>query len=136
MRNLCFIGVLFFLSITYCLSQNQSKEQLEKGRKALTKNLISKEYYNKFILENKRGEMFIVDSLSNYKIVFVKWENGYFSIGELSFGYAFGEWNTYDKKNRLRKRVGFGNNGEMLLYLREFDRKGRLIKNSESSVPF
>jgi hypothetical protein len=136
MRSLSFIGFLVLVTINFCYSQNDNKNQLEKGRKIIEQNLLNKYYSNKFIVDNTKGELYKIDSLPNYEIVLVKWENGYFSIGKINSGHAYGEWNTYDKKNRLRKRVMFGGDGDMLLYIQEFDKKGRLITNSSSSVPF
>ena len=107
-----------------------------KNIQILTEKLIAKNFTNKYIVENTKGQVFKIDSMYNYVDVLVLWANGYFSIGKLSLGHAFGEWDTYDKKNRLRKRVGFGDNGEMLLYIIEFDKKGNVTKNSSSSVPF
>lgn len=83
--------------------------------------------------------MFKIDSTTDYKIVFVKWDNGYYSIGQLKLGYADGEWKTYDKKNRLRKVVRLTSEGQYVLMLVKLDKRGRQIKNKAiiiSTPPF
>ena len=135
MKLITCLTFFFFLYVSICNGQKQPNLE-SKNIQILNEKLIAKNFTNKYIVENTKGQVFKIDSMYNYGDVLVLWANGYFSIGKLSLGHAFGEWDTYDKKNRLRKRVGFGDNGEMLLYIIEFDKKGNVTKNSSSSVPF
>ena len=130
--------VVSILIVVTGFAQNNTKNRLEEGQKWANQNLITKEYRNKFILKNACGEMFKIDSTTDYKIVFVKWDNGYYSIGQLKLGYADGLWKTYDKKNRLRKIARLTSEGQYVLTLVKLDKRGRLIKRAItcSTPPF
>jgi len=93
-------------------------------------------YFNNLIVKNSKGKLYVINTIEEKKDIVIIWINGYISTGLFLENKPFGKWCTFDDKSRLRSYMFFGNDGEFLLTLVEFDKKGNVVKHNEASVPF
>jgi hypothetical protein len=132
------IGLLFLLSIQYGCAINQKRNFGNMKNKTIDDIITCKDsnYVNYLIVKNSHGKLYSINSINDKEEVAIIWMNGFVSTGLFSNNKPFGRWCVFDKKSRLRRFLFFGNDGDFLLQIVEFDKKGNIVKLSESSVPF
>ncbi len=129
--NKSFIILLICTAITSC---NSFKNTIDyKSIKPMI--IIDSNYFNKLILDGYKGEVSIIDSVEDYKIVIVRWSNGYISIGKMKNNMAIGDWYLLDKKNRLRRYLIISYTGDFLFLYENFSRKGVLENRFKCITP-
>lgn len=132
------IGILCILLVQYGCAINQKMEFVNINDKTIDNILFCKDsnYVNHFVVKNKQGKLYVLDTINDKEVVLVKWTNGYISTGLFYNNKPFGRWCVFDKKSRLRRYLFFGNDGDFLLEVVEFNKRGEIIKLSQASVPF
>lgn len=93
-------------------------------------------YTNTRVLQNTKGNLYVLNETVDYKHIIVKWENGFTSIGLFKNDKEIGTWYLYDKKNRLTKRIVYSENGNSILTIDKFNKKGQLIDRNSYSTSF
>jgi len=94
-----------------------------------------KDFSSEFLLNGKVGKSFIINSNDTLNNVMVRWDNGYFAIGTILKGKAFGKWFLYDKKNRQREYLMFGFDAKCILYSKKMDKQGKIISEFKAITP-
>jgi len=94
-----------------------------------------KDFSSEFLLNGKVGKSFIINSNDTLNNVIVRWDNGYFAIGTILKGKAFGKWFLYDKKNRQREYLMFGFDAKCILYSKKMDKQGKIISEFKAITP-
>ncbi len=94
-----------------------------------------KDFSSEFLLNGKVGKTFIINSNDTLNNVIVRWDNGYFAIGTILKGKAFGKWFLYDKKNRQREYLMFGFDAKCILYSKKMDKQGKIISEFKAITP-
>lgn len=93
-------------------------------------------FTNKMVLPEQHGKLFLQDSAGSRKFVYVHWDNGYTTLGQLEDNIPTGKWYVYDHKNRLRRWLLITIDGSSVIQRQEFDRHGNLVYERHASVPF
>ncbi len=104
----------------------------QKGSSAM-ESIEMMDFANKFLLNGKKGKMFIIGTNDTLQKVIVRWNNGYFAIGTTLEGEAIGKWYLYDKKNRIREYLILG--GECILYSKKLNKKGKTVSEVKVLTP-
>jgi hypothetical protein len=120
---------LFVCSLFWSCNTQKCKLQLNDFNETISKIRISNNFSNDLILKGQKGQLFLIDSIQEIKIVYVRWENGYSSYGKLKNGSPVEYWHIYDNKNRLRKYIRFGYTNNAILFYRKYNKRGKLISN-------
>lgn len=130
------IPVIFIL--TSCKLNNGNETNL--GKKYNHLNLYSKyekDYKNQVLHDNVSGDLVKLDSsIVNTVNIIVFYEDGFLTIGEMKGDKEVGEWFLYDKRNRLRKYVKYGLDSNIVLVIRDFDKRGQLLSYDYNTAPF
>ncbi len=104
--------------------------------KQLVEYRIIDNYKNYFVSPEATGTVYKIDSSETNISVLVIWDNGFYSVGKLKNNIAIGPWFLFDKKNRLRRYIGFSNVGKDIPVVKEYNKKGDLIRLTPSSISF
>ena len=110
----------FYSVNTYC--QDYLIEKIPK----------SKDFSNEYLLDGKKGNLYIINSKDSLVDVIVRWSNGYFAIGKLQDIIPFGKWFVFDKKNRCREEILYGPEAKCIVHSKKIDKKGAISSEFKS----
>ncbi len=131
------LSVIIFL-LTSCATMDK-RGKTPILNKTIEDIYLSKtsDYKNTVMLKDVKGNLYVLNETGEYKQVMIKWDNGFTSLGIINNNNKeAGKWYLYDKKNRLIKRVVYSENGNSILTIDKFNRKGELIDRNSYSVSF